>query len=424
MMGNPAFADESPLMCFNGQKSWYLGWYSDRHETVHPESASWIGKLAGVDDYVNDRLSNQDSVIVKVRGSTDLYVMYNKAQGVNAGVQEYGNRVTIVRGTVDSNAARESKMLRGLRSGEFYRYDNFAGSNRDLVIRVCSIGAVADVVMYIDGVNNIGCNGESDFSFEDEDDGGNGGGSCFPGDAEVMVKGRGRVRMEDLSIGDMVKVGDGSFEPIYSFCKKDRNSWVEYLQVHIADSEKPLALTPNHMLFINKQFGTQAMEGRHVRVGDSLVLENGALSEVVGIDYERKKGFYAPLTFSGTIVVNQVQASVFATTATGPLSVQSPWLQNIYLLSQAHHRLLCRLSWNICKAEGYSTSGMSRIVEWSYIQYERFNRLSTGAQIAFGLPLLTALLLAAALERYAIWTSFVTIICFTCYLRKRQSDKM
>jgi hypothetical protein len=189
MMGNPGFEDDRPLMCFNGQKSWFLGWYSDRHATVQPEVSAWRGSMIGVDDYVSGRsTSSQDIVVLQVLAGSNLYVMYNKAQGVNAEVEEFANRVTVVTGTVDAAVAGESKLLAGLNVGQEYRS---GGSGSTVVIRVCSLGATAEIIVYADGRNNIGCQGNGAptgppalFEEDGGDDLGTGGGGSL---ADILL---------------------------------------------------------------------------------------------------------------------------------------------------------------------------------------------------------------------------------------------
>jgi hypothetical protein len=44
-------------MCFNGAKSWALGWYEDDHDTMIPNAGERTceGKFLAVDDYVNSK---------------------------------------------------------------------------------------------------------------------------------------------------------------------------------------------------------------------------------------------------------------------------------------------------------------------------------------------------------------------------------
>ena len=37
----------------NGAKSWWFGWYDDRHKQAEPSTEALDLKLVGVDDYLN-----------------------------------------------------------------------------------------------------------------------------------------------------------------------------------------------------------------------------------------------------------------------------------------------------------------------------------------------------------------------------------
>jgi Hint module/Trypsin len=274
---------------------------------------------------------------------------------------------------------------------------------------------------------------------EEPGGGGGGGGVCFPGDATVNVQGRGEVTMEQLQIGDMVQVAGGNFEAVYSFCKKNADTIVDYLHIYTADLNKPLVISPNHLVYVvvvssKGSAPPTAVEGRTVRVGDSLVMADGTLTKVVQLAQGDKRGFYAPYTSSGTIIVNQLQASVYASTVTGPLSSpgrttsSSPirlfQQQDLYWLSQAHHRLLCQISWTTCQNEAYgSVTSLSNIVEWSWRQYERFTRQTSLEQILFGIPVVALLLLAALAEQLIMTpTLAVTLLVgLVTYHRFRQT---
>jgi Hint module/Trypsin len=269
-------------------------------------------------------------------------------------------------------------------------------------------------------------------------DGGGGGGDggvCFPGDATVNVQGRGEVTMEQLQIGDMVQVADGIFEAVYSFCKKNGDTIVDYLHIFTADLNKPLVLSPNHLVYVvvgtNASTPPTAVEGRTVRVGDSLVMADGTLTKVVKLAQGQKRGYYAPYTSSGTIIVNQLQTSVYASTVAGPLSStgRPSWpfqQQELYWLSQAHHRLLCQISWATCQNEAYVlATGMSNIVEWSWIRYEHFTRQTTPVQILVGIPVIALLLLAALADKFLMTPTLAVALLVgfaTCRFRQTKSS--
>lgn len=162
-MGNSYYADDGPVNCFNGPKSWQLGWYQSGHTTVTP--GNWDGLLVGVDDYNKGNFdSSIHSSIVKVDNPSspiDLYVMYNRKKGVNAGVPGYGDYVTVIS---QQEGSYKSLLVAGLtESTASYRDTSWPGA--PLVIEVCSRssdGATdeARVLVYLDdGVNNLYCGG-------------------------------------------------------------------------------------------------------------------------------------------------------------------------------------------------------------------------------------------------------------------------
>jgi hypothetical protein len=106
--GTPFVGDFSrnknePVMCFNAAKSWYTGWYSAGHEEITP--SGWDGRLVGVDDFNRKRFNAGagDRVLLKIpdpgnNNEEDLYVMYNRAKGINHGVVEAPDKVVVVKG--------------------------------------------------------------------------------------------------------------------------------------------------------------------------------------------------------------------------------------------------------------------------------------------------------------------------------------
>ena len=97
-------------MCFNGAKSWYFGWYSDRHLEIDfgSDESGVRSYLLSINDYLNG-LSNSASqnTVVKlnaVGNERDAYILYNRAKGINVETDEYPDEVTIVE--VESKQAR------------------------------------------------------------------------------------------------------------------------------------------------------------------------------------------------------------------------------------------------------------------------------------------------------------------------------
>lgn len=157
MMGAHIYEDDVPKMCFNGAKSWYLGWYSDRHVAINPRNGPWNGKLVGIDDYLNEQTSRNEHTVVAKIGT--LFVMYNRKEGVNSQVAGDGDTVTIVE---QAGPKQQSWKRAALTEGSTpFRERNWGGTNKNLVIQVCerTSGApdYAKVLVYLEGSSNPTC---------------------------------------------------------------------------------------------------------------------------------------------------------------------------------------------------------------------------------------------------------------------------
>ena len=184
---------------------------------------------------------------------------------------------------------------------------------------------------------------------------------CFSGETKVTVEGKGAVSMKDLVIGDMVQVAPNSYEPVYSFIKKNHKGESTFLQIHTEHSTNPLELTSHHFLFVDNVGVVPASE---VSIGSVLhvVMDDGdvILTKVTKIRSVKRKGAYAPVTYSGQIVVNDVLCSVFAyrqESGTNTLMFggydSGINLNNFFRWSEAPRRLLCKLRFDTCMEESY-----------------------------------------------------------------------
>jgi hypothetical protein len=143
--------------------------------------------------------------------------------------------------------------------------------------------------------------------------------ACFPADASVFVQGRGHIMMADLRTRDNVLVHrarDGSlaFEPVLAFLHAYRGD-VEH--VAVLHEQGTFHASPGHLVLTGdgdyKAVGT-------LRPGDALQVANAhglnaAISRVLSAQSSTRSDAYAPLTASGTIVVDGVVASSYASPA-------------------------------------------------------------------------------------------------------------
>lgn len=89
--------ETGPQYCFNGVKSWNLGWYNPRNYVYNVADGMWNGRLIGQVDYMNGNDSTSKVVLkLNTTGSTvDWYVMFNR---IKSGTADMGsNKVVIVK---------------------------------------------------------------------------------------------------------------------------------------------------------------------------------------------------------------------------------------------------------------------------------------------------------------------------------------
>jgi hypothetical protein len=142
--------------------------------------------------------------------------------------------------------------------------------------------------------------------------------ACFPSDATVIVQGRGRVAMTDLRTRDLVLVQRScdallGFEPVLSFLHSYKGAGGHMAVLH---EDGLFQATPGHLVLTSDgvyKNVNSLRPGDTLRVADS----NGhttMLSRVVSVRRSLSSDAYAPLTASGTVVVDGVVASNYAST--------------------------------------------------------------------------------------------------------------
>lgn len=183
-------------------------------------------------------------------------------------------------------------------------------------------------------------------------------GNCFPGEAAVLVApasgggscgshGERDVAMADLRVGDLVlterRPGDLAFEPVLGFLHVVRGGAQEFLSV--VHEFGQFRASPGHLVFVASAGGRQDKAVQELRAGDALLFAPPGLprrtrpSQVLSVSRGvSTAGMYAPLTASGTIVVDAVLASNYAVPSPG---LRLPhWLAHAALLPlRASHSL-------------------------------------------------------------------------------------
>jgi len=152
---------------------------------------------------------------------------------------------------------------------------------------------------------------------------------CFAGEATADVHGRGAVPMAKLRVGDRVLVedqGQFSYEPVLSFLHSTRPAAGKQGTpvVAVLHSYGEFHATENHIVFVagdNEESRVSKLVGKLVPGDKLFVAKPGdqrrtTLSRVLAMTRTTSQlGAFAPLTPSGTIVVDGVVASSYASSS-------------------------------------------------------------------------------------------------------------
>jgi len=188
--------------------------------------------------------------------------------------------------------------------------------------------------------------------------GAGGGAGCFSADMLVHTK-QGAKRMDELQVGDEILSSvswDGnsavSYQPITQFIHKDSSVFTRYTVISTA-SGRSLSLTPYHLL---PQFDCRLLErpsisvreyellftqsakfANKARTGQCLLvvdLQGKLIAERIShVTSAVRQGVFSPITASGIIVANGVQASCYSSVENHAL--QHAFFTFMYKVSQA-----------------------------------------------------------------------------------------
>lgn len=143
-------------------------------------------------------------------------------------------------------------------------------------------------------------------------------GGCYPGSATFVDIHLQPRKMESLKVGDVVQVVSNKeiqFEPVITFIHRETEVMQEFLEITTLHGKKILRITEDHLLFVEKGGQAAAIPARDVNIGDTLYVTDDQnvvkKDEVQTIGFVWEKGVYAPVTLSGTILVNDVHTSCY-----------------------------------------------------------------------------------------------------------------
>ncbi|CAF1304377.1 unnamed protein product [Adineta steineri] len=178
---------------------------------------------------------------------------------------------------------------------------------------------------------------------------------CFHGETTVLKQDGSICLMRNLAVGDRILASREYQSPlvwstvlavdVYQYYNEKKP--IEYLEIHTSSLSPALYITPAHSLLLKKYNNIQPRYtfANEARVGDYIYLINGEQTlEEVTITYIRTRKFYdayAPLTFEGNFIVNNVLVSAYGTFKheVAHYLIKAPrrwWLRLCSILFQKH----------------------------------------------------------------------------------------
>eukprot|EP00932_Pfiesteria_piscicida_P019188 SRR837773.6017.p1 GENE.SRR837773.6017~~SRR837773.6017.p1 ORF type:complete len:274 (+),score=57.18 SRR837773.6017:81-824(+) len=140
---------------------------------------------------------------------------------------------------------------------------------------------------------------------------------CFPSHARVIELNLGNIPISELQVGDMVMVEGGEFSRVVALLHENRTNVGLYLRVK--HDSGYLDVSPEHLVRALQQgaFVDASSEGswvpaENLRAGDYLVDADGHWVQITGVSRICLCGAFAPLTASGSLLVENVLCSCYA----------------------------------------------------------------------------------------------------------------
>jgi hypothetical protein len=129
-------------MCFNGPKTYQLGWFADFYHVDLTDRSffSWTGDLIGFAERDVAGAIQDDKMIIRIHDEDleDYYVHFNRQVGFNSGTNEAGDQVVVTKRSHGVGYA-QSWLVSKLDAGQTRIITNFQDSGNDLKITVNSI---------------------------------------------------------------------------------------------------------------------------------------------------------------------------------------------------------------------------------------------------------------------------------------------
>jgi len=130
-------------------------------------------------------------------------------------------------------------------------------------------------------------------------------GGCFPATSTVELESGKSINLDQLQLGDKVRVGPSEFSEVYFFSTEMAETTSKF--VKLETDSGAVTMTKGHYLYVNGAL-TVASD---VEVGDNVVLGNGTHVAVNEVTSVWAPGLYNPHTLHGDIVVDGIHTSTY-----------------------------------------------------------------------------------------------------------------
>jgi len=176
---------------------------------------------------------------------------------------------------------------------------------------------------------------------------------CFDANSKVLTA-QGEKRMCDLRLGDKVRVvqtnGKVEWSDVCAWAHREPKRVAKYLRLTTGQTGRTITMSPEHLVCVVRNGQMDYVKAGTVTTGDLLLCCDLSADAVGGVWAEpvrsieevESMGVYAPITTSGTVVVNGVVASCYAAVGSHKAAhaamkpVRSQWKRHPER-AEAHH---------------------------------------------------------------------------------------
>jgi len=153
-------------------------------------------------------------------------------------------------------------------------------------------------------------------------------GFCFPADGMVVTP-QGMKKMSELRLGDKVRVvnanGSVQWSDVCAWAHREPTKVAKYLNLTTANSGRQIKISEDHLLAVVQDGKVEYLPAGEVKPGHTVLAcdmtpnpASGRVQvwseQVQRVDQVEMMGVYAPVTTAGTIAVDGLAASCYAST--------------------------------------------------------------------------------------------------------------